>query len=110
VPVDEQQPRQEPKLRNGIVRRVHSLETFLARDTHADVSCLDHAHVVGAISDRERHYAEAVFDQSDHLRFLAGRNTASDHSLAACGELDEERAVPGAFFVQCLYQNELAPH
>jgi hypothetical protein len=102
--MDEQQPRQEPKLRNGIVRRVHSLETLLARDTHANVSRLDHAHVVGAVSDRERHHAEAVFDQSDHLRFLAGRDTASDDSLAAGRELDEERAVPCAFLIQGLYQ------
>jgi hypothetical protein len=49
--VHQQQPLQEPELRDGKVCVVGCLHAFLATDTHTHTSALDHWYIVGAIPD-----------------------------------------------------------
>lgn len=64
-PVDEQQLLEEPELTDGDVGRSSSLESLDSRDSDSDVSCLDHAHVVCAVSDSEEDRVEVLLDELD---------------------------------------------
>lgn len=45
-----------PELSDGVVGVVDRLAALLAHDADADVRCLDHSHVIGAVADGE-HFA-----------------------------------------------------
>ena len=62
VAMDQQQALKEAELRDGVVGRVNSLETFLARDTNADVRGLDHADIVGTITNGKGHRIPSFLD------------------------------------------------
>ena len=51
--MDQQQLLQVPELGNGDIGTPSSLETFNTRYTNANVCRLDHADIVGTISDRQ---------------------------------------------------------
>mmetsp|Transcript_3974 Transcript_3974/g.11312 ORF Transcript_3974/g.11312 Transcript_3974/m.11312 type:complete len:311 (+) Transcript_3974:1725-2657(+) len=85
----QQQRAQEPELRNRKVGRHHSLHALLARDADADVRLLDHADVVGAVADRQRHVAVRL-DERSHLRLLQRRHAAADARLALERRLQED--------------------
>ena len=52
--MDEQQLLQEPELRDGNIGTPSSLETFDTRDTNADMRRLDHADIIGTVSDGQK--------------------------------------------------------
>jgi hypothetical protein len=52
------------------------LKTLETRDADADVSSLDHAHVVGTVTDGEQDSLLVLLDQFDHERLLKRRNAA----------------------------------
>lgn len=88
--MDQQQPLQEPELGNRIIRGVDSLETLFARNTNAHVSglqdrqnqrvvasveargsqYLNHANVIGTVSDSESHGTQTILDESDDESLL----------------------------------------
>ena len=80
-------------LSDGIVGRVDSLQTLLARDADTNVRSLDHADIVRAVSNRERHRPEAILDEFHHKRLLERRHTAADHALALHREPQEQVLV-----------------
>jgi len=49
--MDQQQLLQVPELGNGNIGTPSSLETFDTRDTNANMRRLDHADIIGTISD-----------------------------------------------------------
>jgi hypothetical protein len=51
---------------------------FNARDTNADVRCLDHADIICTITNGKKNCLEVLLDQFDDERFLERRN-------ATCG-------------------------
>lgn len=63
--MDEQQLLEVPELRNGNVGRACGLETFNTRDTNANVRSLDHADVVGAVTDCEQNGLLVLLDELD---------------------------------------------
>ena len=79
--VNKQQAFQESELRNRVVRRVDRLHTFLSGYTDANVRRLDHANVVRAVTNRERHGIEAVPDEVDHQCLLFRGHTATHDTL-----------------------------
>lgn len=80
-------------MRNCVVRRVDSLQTLLTGNADTDVRCLDHADVVGAVTNGERHRTDAFLDERDNQRFLQWGDTAADHALALHRELQQEVLV-----------------
>jgi hypothetical protein len=64
-PMHEKQLLEEPELTNRNVRRSSSLQSLDSRDSDSDVSCLDHAHVVCAVSDSEEDRVEVLLDELD---------------------------------------------
>lgn len=88
--MDEEQPLEEPELAHRVVARVDGLQSFLARDADANVGCLDHRHVVGAVTDGEAHRPEAVLDEPDDERLLQRRRAAAHDGAAPRRELEEE--------------------
>ena len=57
--------------------------------TRTDVRLLDHAHVVGPVSDGERDIPVAL-DECGDLRLLQRRHTAADDGLALEAALEEQ--------------------
>jgi hypothetical protein len=49
--MDQQQLLQEPELRNSNICTPSSLETFDTRDTNTDMCGLDHADIIGTVSN-----------------------------------------------------------
>jgi hypothetical protein len=47
---------------------------FNARDTNADVRCLDHADIICTITDGKKDRLEVLLDQFDNKGFLQWRN------------------------------------
>ena len=88
--VHQQEPLQEPKLRERKVRGHHSLHALLPRDADADVRRLDHAHVVGAVADGQRDLT-AVLDQLGHERLLQRGDAATHDGGAPAAQLQEPR-------------------
>ena len=83
--------KERTNLRDRIVGRVDGLETFLARDSDADVRGLDHAHVVRAVADSERHGAgDTVLYELHDERLLLGGDTAADDRLAERAEAQKQ--------------------
>jgi len=68
--MNQQQPLEESELCNGIIRRVDSLETLFTRNADANVSRLDHANIIGTISDGECHDAKTILDEPDNQGLL----------------------------------------
>lgn len=93
--VNEEQPRKEPELSDGVVGRVDSLQTLFSRNSNSDISSLDHRDIVGSVSDSEGHDSEVVFDEVNDLGFLKGRDSAADDGVATGGQLEEEILGPG---------------
>ena len=52
--MDEQQLLQEPELRDGNIGTPSSLETFDTRDTNTDMRRLDHADIIGTVSNGQK--------------------------------------------------------
>jgi hypothetical protein len=80
--VDEQQLLQVLELRDGDVGRPRRLETFDARDADANVRCLNHGHVVGAVADGKQDRFGIVLDELDNERLLQRRDSAADDGLS----------------------------
>jgi hypothetical protein len=51
--MDQQQLLQVPELRNGNIGTPSSLETFDTGDTNTNVRRLDHADIIGTVSDSQ---------------------------------------------------------
>ena len=66
-----------------------SVGCAVAADPHADMRLLDHAHVVGAVADRQRHGRQLVLHHTHDVAFLLGRDAAADHGGAAVAQLHE---------------------
>lgn len=49
--MDQEQLLQVPELGNGNIGTPSGLEAFNTRDTNANMRCLDHANIIGTISD-----------------------------------------------------------
>lgn len=69
-------------LTDGVVRRVDSLQTLFARNTNADVGRLDHADIVGTITNGECHRADAFLDEANDEGFLQWRHSTTNDSFA----------------------------
>jgi hypothetical protein len=93
--MDEEQPREEPKLSDSVIGRIDGLKTFLSRDTDTDIGGLDHRDVVCAVSNGESHDAKVVLDEVDDLGLLERGDSAADDGVATGGELEEEVFRPG---------------
>eukprot|EP00047_Mylnosiga_fluctuans_P014814 m.41369 g.41369 ORF g.41369 m.41369 type:complete len:493 (-) comp5665_c0_seq2:2098-3576(-) len=87
--VHQQQALEEPELGDREVRSEDCLTALEARDADTDMGRLDHADVVGAITDCKRDCMLAVLDQLDDLRLLKGRHAAAHHGRATRRDADE---------------------
>jgi hypothetical protein len=66
--VHEQQAREEAELGDGKVRVVHSLAALLAGNADANVSRLQHGHVIGAVANGQRAPRRTVVDAPQRRR------------------------------------------
>ena len=74
--MNEQKFRQESKLTDGVVRGAGRLNTFATDDSHADMSGLNHSHVIRTIADSQGNFISRSFDQFDHFGFLLRTDAA----------------------------------
>jgi hypothetical protein len=65
--VQQQQAHQEAELPKREISGLHCCAPLPAADAHADVCCLDHGHVVGAVADRQRDSARLALQQRGDL-------------------------------------------
>ena len=82
--VDHQQFPKSLEFGDGVITGLNCSHSFLAVNSNSDMSLLDHVDIIGAISDGESDLFEVVLDQSDHVRFFFGGDSATDHALAFC--------------------------
>lgn len=102
----EEELSEEAELRNSHVRRSGCLQTLRMvsvesktgqvgtrldpRDADSDMRRLNHADVVGTISNGQQRSVGAPLDELDNERFLKRRDSAADHCLAHDRELQED--------------------
>lgn len=72
-------------LRNSIVGRVDSLQTFFTGDPNADIGSLNHADIVGTVSDRKCHNTQTVLHELDYEGLLERRHTTANDTAALGG-------------------------
>lgn len=72
----EQQFLEESELTNGDIGRPGSLKTFNSRDSDSNVSSLNHADVVGTVSDGEKKSFEVLLDEFDNESLLKRGDSA----------------------------------
>jgi hypothetical protein len=51
---------------------------------------LDHADIVGTVTDRKGHYVEAIFDELDNKSFLKRGDTTANDALASSPEVQQQ--------------------
>ncbi|KAH3665255.1 hypothetical protein OGATHE_004070 [Ogataea polymorpha] len=66
------------------------LHAFHAADADANVRGLDHRHVVGTVSDRQKQRTLLALHEPHHKRFLQRRHTAADHRLAENSDFQQQ--------------------
>lgn len=88
----QQQPQQEPELRNTIIRCAGRLKSLHPRYPNADVRPLDHRYVIGTVTDGKRHSFRVFRDALDDFGLLQGRYAATDDNLAGHAEPEEVSA------------------
>ena len=65
------------------VSRSSSVASLFAEDAKAHVRFLDHAHVIGSISDRCCHWlGSRVLDKFNHFSFLSRSHATTKHGIA----------------------------
>lgn len=65
-----------PHLCYGVVRRVGGLHALVATDPHANMCCLNHAHVVGAVPNCQRDGLYMLLHHIHNLGLLQWRHSA----------------------------------
>jgi len=68
--MDQQQLLQVPELRNGNIGTPSSLEALDTRDTNANMRRLDHADIIGTVSDGQEDRSGILLDKLDDESFL----------------------------------------
>lgn len=74
---------------DGIIGRIDGLQTFLTSNANSYISSLDHADIIGAITNRERHHVEGVFDQFDNKGLLKRGDTTANDSFTSSPEVQQ---------------------
>jgi len=77
-------------LGDSIIGRVNSLQTFLTANADSNISSLDHADIIGTITDRECHCTEAVFDEFDNKSFLKRGDATANDAFASSPEVQQQ--------------------
>lgn len=54
-------------LGNRVVRGVCCLQALIARDSHTNMSCLDHSHIISAITNRQCDHLDLFLYHLYHL-------------------------------------------
>ena len=84
-----------PELGESIVARPRRLATLLSHDSHANVCCLDHAHIICSVPDAQAYLFEIILDETNNERLLNWRHAAADHLLPYYNwQMEEGVGVP----------------
>jgi len=80
--MEEQKWFQKLELSNSIIGTPSGLLTFLSKNTNTYMCSEDHGYVICTITDSKSCFVRvAASDQTDYVRFLLGRNTASQDDI-----------------------------